>query len=79
MRIEIKRDLCIGAASCIAVAGDVFELDDDMKAIVKNPKGATEETILEAARACPTLAIYLYDDDGKQVFPLPPADATPVV
>lgn len=69
MRIEVKRDLCIGAASCLAVAPGVFELDSELKAIVKDPHGADPATILEAARACPTLAIYLYDDDGKQVYP----------
>lgn len=73
MRIEVKRDLCIGASSCIAVAPGVYELDSEMKAVVKNPKAADEATILESARACPTLAIYLYDDDGKQVFPSSPA------
>lgn len=71
MRIEVKRDLCIGASSCIAVAPGVFELDSEMKAIVKDGKGADAATILEAARACPTLAIFLYDDDGKRVFPPP--------
>lgn len=43
-----------------------------MKAVVKDAGGADFETIVEAARACPTLAIFLYDDDGKQVFPPPP-------
>lgn len=71
MRIEVKRDACIGAASCLAVAPGVFELDSEMKAIVKDSAGADTQTILEAARACPTLAIFLYDDDGKQVFPPP--------
>ena len=72
MRIEVKRDLCIGAASCLAVAPGVFELDSELKAVVKDANGADAHTILEAARACPTLAIYLYDDDNKQIFP-PPA------
>jgi len=71
MRIEVKRDLCIGASSCIAVAPGVYELDAEMKAILKDPKAADDATILESARACPTLAIYLYDDDGKQIFPVP--------
>lgn len=71
MRIEIKRDLCIGAATCSALAPDVFELDDEMKAIVKDPKGADDELIMEAARSCPTLAIYIYDDAGTQIFPVP--------
>lgn len=69
MKIEVKRDLCIGAAACLAVAPDVYELDDEMKAVVKNEKGADQETVLESAKACPTLAIFIYDDDGKQVFP----------
>lgn len=70
MKIEVKRDICIGAATCTAIAPDVFELDDEMKAVVKNPQGASDEIILEAARSCPTLAIYVYDDAGKQIFPL---------
>lgn len=73
MRIEIKRDICIGAATCSAIAPDVFALDGELKATVTNPHGADEETILEAARSCPTLAIYIYDDAGKQVFPVPAA------
>lgn len=71
MRIEVKRDMCIGAATCVAVAPDVFELDDAMKAIVKNPLGADDQTILDAAKSCPTLAIYIYDDADKQIFPVP--------
>jgi ferredoxin len=71
MRIEIKRDICIGAATCSAIAPDVFELDDEMKATVKDPHGASDETILEAAQSCPTLAIYIYDDADKQIFPAP--------
>ena len=54
----------------MAVAPDVYVLDDEMKAVVTNPKGADDNAILESAKACPTLAIYIYDDDGKQVFPI---------
>jgi ferredoxin len=72
MRIEIKRDICIGAATCSAIAPDVFELDDEMKARVKDEKGASDDVIMEAAKSCPTLAIYIYDDAGTQIFP-PPA------
>lgn len=71
MRIEVKRDLCIGAATCVAIAPDVFALDDEVKAVVKNPKGADDNTILEAAKSCPTLAIFIYDDADKQIFPVP--------
>lgn len=71
MRIEVKRDICIGAATCTAIAPDVFALDEELKAIVTNPQGADQDTILEAARSCPTLAIYIYDDADKQIFPPP--------
>lgn len=71
MRIEVKRDLCIGAATCVAIAPDVFELDDEMKAIIKSPTGNDDNTIIEAAKSCPTLAIFIYDDAGKQIFPVP--------
>jgi len=67
-RIEVKRDLCIGAASCVAVAPETFALDDENIAIVKNPAGNPDETILMAAQACPTKAIYVFERD-KQVWP----------
>lgn len=69
MKIEVKKELCIGAGACLAVAPNVYKLDDEMKAVVTNPKGADEDVILESAKACPTLAIYIYDDDNNQIFP----------
>ncbi|HCM68408.1 MAG: hypothetical protein A2898_00585 [Candidatus Kerfeldbacteria bacterium RIFCSPLOWO2_01_FULL_48_11] len=69
MKIHVERDLCIGAASCIAVAPDVYELDDENKAIIKNPKGADDQTLLDSAKACPTQAIIVLDDNGNQVYP----------
>lgn len=68
-RIYVDRELCIGAASCIAVAPGVFALDEENKAIVINDKGADYETILLAAQSCPTKAIILFDSDGKQIYP----------
>ena len=68
-RIFIDRDLCIGAASCIAIAPGVFALDDENKAIVINEKGADDETILLAAQSCPTRAIVLFDEQGNQIYP----------
>lgn len=68
-RIFVNRDLCIGAASCIAVAPGVFELDGENKAIVTNESGADQETIMLAAQSCPTRAIFLYDEEGNQIYP----------
>ncbi len=68
-RIEVDRDLCIGAASCVVIAEKVFKLDSENKAIVIDPKGADDETILEAAKSCPTQAIFLYDENDNQIYP----------
>ncbi|MDO8500096.1 MAG: ferredoxin [bacterium] len=68
-KIVVDRNLCIGAASCIAVAPGVFELDSENKAVVYNDKGADDETIMLAAKSCPTQAILVFDEDGNQMYP----------
>ncbi len=68
-KIVVDRSLCIGAASCIAVAPGVFELDSENKAVVYNGKGADDETIMLAAKSCPTQAILIFDENGEQIFP----------
>lgn len=68
-KIVVDRHLCIGAASCIAVAEGVFQLDGENKAVVYNDKGADDEIILLAAQSCPTQAILLFDEEGNQIFP----------
>ena len=69
MKIEVDRELCTSVATCIAVAPNTFELDDEGIAIIKNPKGEDEATILQAAQSCPVNAIIISDDAGKQIHP----------
>ena len=69
MKIEVDKELCISVASCVAIAGNTFELDDEGIAKVKNPKGDSDETIMQAAQSCPVNAIIIYDDSGKQIYP----------
>lgn len=69
MKIEINRELCIGCGTCASIAPETFEIDDEGKAKVKNPKGDDNETILEAAKSCPVSAIIIKDDSGKQIWP----------
>ncbi len=69
MKIEIKKDLCISAASCVAIAPGVFQLDDEGKVYLVDKKGADEDTILEAAKSCPVQCIVIKDDNGKQIYP----------
>lgn len=68
--ITVDRDLCIGAASCVAVAPKAYALDNEAKAIILDTaEKESGETLMDAARACPTAAIIMKDENGKQVFP----------
>ena len=69
MRVRIDRELCIGSANCTNLASTVFQLDDQEKATVLDPSSVEEDTLWEAAQQCPTDAIILEDDSGKQVYP----------
>ncbi|MDP3964826.1 MAG: ferredoxin [bacterium] len=73
MKIEVKRDLCISAASCVAIAPGVYQLDDEGKVYIVDPKGGTDEQILEGAKSCPVQCIIIKDDTGKQIYPEPAA------
>lgn len=68
-KIEVDREACISVASCVDIAPEVFQLDQEGKAIVKNAKGNPDETILEAAQSCPVNAIILYDEKGNKIWP----------
>ena len=71
-KIVIDRDLCIGAASCVTIMPGVFQLDDENKAVlVPNSESAWSdaETVILAAKSCPTKAIFVYDEEGRQVYP----------
>jgi ferredoxin len=83
--LAIDRDKCIGAASCIAVYSDVFEIDAEGKAVLKlkGDKTTSDKTdikaldvtsvdddmLLLAAQSCPTAAISLFDEAGTQIYP----------
>lgn len=70
-KVEVDRDLCIGAAPCVTVAPGVFQLDDENKAYVVDQNGADAETILLAAQSCPVQAIKVFDEEGNQIYPEP--------
>jgi len=69
MKIKLNRDKCISAGTCVAIAPDTFELDDEGKVVLKNPDGDNEQTIIDAAKSCPTQAIEIFDETGKQLAP----------
>lgn len=70
LKITVDRDLCIGAATCVAIAPQTFLLDSDAKAIVLNTVDLeADDVIIDAARGCPTAAIIVEDEKGNRIFP----------
>lgn len=82
LRVKVDRNLCIGAASCVAVAPNTFELDSEGKAVVKKKDGSistdfvsysdindNETNILNASKSCPVNAIVIeeVDDQGNVI------------
>ena len=69
-KMWIDRDLCIGAATCIAIAPNTYILDSEAKAIVLDTiEKDSDEIILDSARGCPVAAIIIEDEKGNRVYP----------
>ena len=70
LSVTVDRTLCIGAASCVAVAPQAFELDDQAIAIILDTADQEDrDTLLDSARSCPVYAIIITDKDGNQLHP----------
>jgi ferredoxin len=69
MRAHVDRNICIGAAMCVATAPDVFELDTQGLSYAVDPDPGDDDLLLQAAESCPVQAVILEDDDGNQVYP----------
>ncbi len=70
LTMKIDRNLCIGAATCVAIAPKAWVLDNEAKAVIlETAEEEVDEMLLEAARGCPVMAISITDEDGKQLFP----------
>ena len=57
--VSIDRDACIGCGVCTTICPDVFELDDEGKATIKEGADTSVDCVKEAAENCPTNAIQV--------------------
>lgn len=70
LKVWVDRNLCIGAATCVAIAPKTFILDSEAKAvIIKTADEETDQTIIDAAKGCPVAAIIIEDEKGNRIFP----------
>jgi curved DNA-binding protein CbpA len=73
-QIIVEPSLCLAFGSCETLAPKVFVVEKNRrinpKAIVKSETGADFETILDAAKTCPTKAIIIIDRySGERIYP----------
>jgi ferredoxin len=65
-RIQIDDSLCSGMGDCVRIAPDAFELGADGLAHLRTAT-TSDETVLDACRACPMAALTAWrDDTGEQ-------------
>jgi ferredoxin len=62
MRIEIDKDLCCGAGTCVLLAPDVFDQDDEDGTVIlldATPGAELRAAVEKAAERCPTAVIRI--------------------
>ena len=67
--IEYDKSKCIGAGNCVAIAPETWELGKDGIAIAKLLQFQDKDLSknMDAAIGCPTHAIVIKDEKGKQL------------
>jgi ferredoxin len=64
IEVTVDRALCIGSGDCVDTAPNVFQLDEEDKAVVVDPDGASVDEIVQAAGNCPVSAIFVLGEEG---------------
>jgi ferredoxin len=64
IQVTVDRSLCIGSGDCVDTAPNVFQLDEEDKAVVVDPDGASVDEVVQAAGNCPVSAIFVVGEEG---------------
>jgi ferredoxin len=64
IQVTVDRSLCIGSGDCVDTAPNVFQLDEEDKAVVVDPDGASVDEVIQAAGNCPVSAIFVVGEEG---------------
>lgn len=69
----IDRERCAGYETCVDLAPDLFALDSELRAVLRAPprSAAQRAALIEAAEACPTMAIAVSRVGGGRIAPRP--------
>ena len=70
LTVTIDRLICVGFETCVEVAPDLFEMDEEGIAIFTSDTSEVDkETVLEACKECPVDALVVLDASGNQLHP----------
>ena len=68
--VKIDRLICVGFETCVEVAPDLFQMDEEGIAIFTSDTNEVDkETVLEACKECPVDALVVLDASGNQLHP----------
>ena len=68
--VKIARLICVGFETCVEVAPDLFQMDEEGIAIFTSDTNEVDkETVLEACKECPVDALVVLDASGNQLHP----------
>lgn len=73
LEVIVLHSRCIGASVCVYEAKGSFKLNQARKSLVTDLTKNSDDVLLNAARNCPTQAIFLYRKQ-KQIWPKPGPD-----
>jgi ferredoxin len=61
MRVIVDMSMCVGNGLCMVAAPEVFEVHDDgtLTLLQERPSEELRQKVEEAARLCPTQAIFV--------------------
>ena len=70
LMVKIDRLICVGFETCVEVAPDLFQMDEEGNAIFTSDTNEVDkETVLEACKECPVDALVVLDASGNQLHP----------
>ena len=68
--VKIDRLICVGFETCVEVAPDLLQMDEEGIAIFTSDTNEVDkETVLEACKECPVDALVVLDASGNQLHP----------
>ena len=70
LMVKLDRLICVGFETCVEVAPDLFQMDEEGIAIFTSDTNEVDkEIVLEACKECPVDALVVLDASGNQLHP----------